>query len=214
MLRLLIVLIGYFNLFGCSFSKKGVMDIGEVKNQHFTEKVSFEEQLNLIILPVELNGKTYRFLFDTGAPNVISPELQQQWQFKKIAKNSIRDSQGKSKKVQYVKLDELRIGGVDFLNTAACVIDFKANPVLGCLELDGIIGSNLMQFCTWRVDYSNNELTITNQPELLPYSSTYSEYQFKTTSQHDIKIDYKTPNATIKNFKSGLWINRIFERAR
>jgi hypothetical protein len=177
------------------------MNIGELNNQGFTEEIMFEDALNLIILPVTINGKTYRFLFDTGAPNVISPELQQQWQFKKIGKSSIKDSQGKSKKVQYVKLDKLNIGPVDFFNTAACIIDFKANPVLSCLDLDGIIGSNLMQFCTWQVDYSRNTIVISNEPERLSYSSSYSETQFKTNMQHAIKIDYKTHNATIKNLK-------------
>lgn len=196
--------IAYFlilNLYGCSFSKRGIMDFGEINSGDFTEEIVFEDQLNLIILPVTINGNSYRFLFDTGAPNVISPELQEAWQFKKIGNSTIRDSQGESKKVQYVRLGKLNIGPVEFLNSAACIIDFKANPVLSCLDLDGIIGSNLMQFCTWRVDYSSNTIVITNQPEQLSYSSSYAEIKFKTNMQHAIKIDYKTSNATIKNLK-------------
>ena len=178
-----------------------MMDIGELNKSSFTEKVVFETRLNLIILPVSINGKSFRFLFDTGAPNVISPELQSQFQFKKIAKNTTKDSQGNSQKVQYVKIDVIKIGEINFLNTAACVIDFKANPALSCLDLDGIIGSNLMRFCTWRVNYGEKIITITDQPDQLPYSADYEELRFEKDNQHGIKIDFKTPNATIQNLK-------------
>ena len=69
------------------------------------------------------------------------------------------------------------------------------------MDLDGIIGSNLMRLCVWRVDYSKNTLLLTNQPEKLSNSLSYLETQFKTDRQHNIKIDFKTQHATIKNLK-------------
>jgi hypothetical protein len=177
------------------------MNSGKLGYKYFVETVTFDNPLNLVIIPVSINGTTYRFLFDTGAPNVISGELQQKYQFKSMAKKSIRDSEGKSQKVKYIRLDSVQIGNINFLNTAAFVTDLKANPVLDCLDLDGIIGSNLMRFCAWRVDYSNKILTLTDQPDRLQYSSGYYEISFQSDAQHSIKIDFKTPNAIIKNLK-------------
>ncbi len=188
--------------FSCTgFLKNGIMDKGNLNEKAFTEEVVFDDPLNLVIIPVEINGTTYQFLFDTGAPNVISEDLQHKYNFKSIGKNSIRDSEGKSKKVLYVTLDSLVIGNVCFSNTAAFVADLKANPVLDCLDLDGIIGSNLMQFCSWRVDYFNKKITFTDQPELLYYSSDFRKISFRSNDQHAIKIDFNTPNTKITNLK-------------
>lgn len=172
-----------------------------MENKNFTEEVSFEHPLNLIIIPVEIRGRTYRFLFDTGAPNVISEELQEEYNFKTIAKNNIRDSEKKVKKVTYVSVENIKIGNIQFENTAAFITDLKANPVLDCLGLDGIIGANLMRFCVWRVDYSTKKLTLTDQPEQLENTADYHEISFQSNSQYNIKIDFKTPNATINNLK-------------
>lgn len=177
------------------------MNNGAVGDQHFTETIAFENPLNLVIIPVNIRGEIFRFLFDTGAPNAISVELQQKFLFDEIDKRSIRDSQGKTKKVKYVELDTISLGAIDFMETAAFIVDFKANPVLDCLDLDGILGSNLMRFCTWRVDYSNKTLVFTNQPEKLPYSADYRETSFKTNEQHAIRIDFKVGKTTIKNLK-------------
>jgi Aspartyl protease len=177
------------------------MDSGKLEQKDFTETIRFDDPLDLVIIPVSINGTIYRFLFDTGAPNVISVELQQKYRFESITKKSIRDSEGKTQKVRYIKLDSVLIGNIKFQNTAAFITDLKANPVLDCLDLDGIIGSNLMRFCTWQVDYSSRTLVLTDQPEQLSYSSNYHEISFHLDDQHSIKIDFKTPNAKIKNLK-------------
>lgn len=39
----------------------------------------------VIIIPVEINGKTYRFLFDTGAINSISDDLQEELGFNVVS---------------------------------------------------------------------------------------------------------------------------------
>lgn len=198
--RLNIMLFIFFiGLFSCAGLK--IMDNGKLEHKGFTEEISFEDPLHLVILPVEINGETHRFLFDTGAPNVISVELQEKYRFKSVTKKTIRDSEGRVKKVNYININKVSLGEISFSNTVAFVTDLKANPVLDCLDLDGIIGSNLMRFCAWQVDYFNKKIILTDQPETLSYTSSYHEIPFRSNDQHAIKIDFKTPNAKITNLK-------------
>lgn len=39
----------------------------ELGKTNFTENISYSDVMGLMIIPVEIEGKTYNFLFDTGA---------------------------------------------------------------------------------------------------------------------------------------------------
>ena len=156
------VLIG---LAGCTnFSK--IYNSGSLKSSDFYSEVGFETRLNLIILPVQIRGETYRFLFDTGAPNVISKELSEKLQLKTIASGNVGDSQGKKNKLGVVKIDTIGVGGVYFQNTAAVVADLNEAEI-ACLEIDGILGANLMRFAYWKIDSENKVLTLSSDLDTL-----------------------------------------------
>ncbi len=154
--------------------KRGITDIEE-----FSGSVKYETVFDLIIVPVEMNGETYRFLFDTGAPNVISKELKEALNLKPITYGQVGDSQGNSQSLGYVKLPTLQIGGVGFSNTVALTADLKLSPEINCLNIDGILGANLMKLAFWKIDFKKQELffssdkqgliPVNDQPYILPF---------------------------------------------
>src|SRR5690606_3325537 len=68
----------------------------------------------------------------------------------------------KKEDLEYVILDEITIGCVNFLNTGAAIADLKRSSVIACLDIDGIIGANLMQKAIWQIDYQNQVLRVSN----------------------------------------------------
>jgi hypothetical protein len=86
-----------------------------------------------------------------------------------------------------VKVPEIRIGKVEFLNQTAFVGDFKSNPTLACLHIDGIIGSNLIRHCNWKINFSKQEICMINfvsEKELEGFISkdfkSYKQYNINT----------------------------------
>ena len=69
-LTLLIVFVSQF------FVAQNVdFDKGTILQKKYYEVIQYESVYDKIIIPVTINGKNYRFLLDTGAPNLISNEV-------------------------------------------------------------------------------------------------------------------------------------------
>jgi hypothetical protein len=56
---------------------------GKIQSKQYYEEIDFELLHDKIVLPVTINNKVYKFLLDTGAPNVISERLIKEIKSKK-----------------------------------------------------------------------------------------------------------------------------------
>ncbi|MFL3662079.1 MAG: retropepsin-like aspartic protease, partial [Polaribacter sp.] len=157
-----------------------LMKSGEVEQEEFKVNIPFEYNLGMIILKVNISGEEYDFLLDTGAPNVISKELAQKYGLSNIFERKFGDSQGQTSDLGMIKLDEISIGGINFLNTGAAIADLKQSKELGCLKIDGLIGSNLMRKAVWKFDYENQIITISNSVASLKISESSEKIPFFT----------------------------------
>jgi len=193
---------------GCSPSWTEAIKKGKIGKQEFYEKVIIQVENGFIFVPVVIHGKTYKFLFDSGALFSISKKLQKNLNFKAITTGNIVDSDNNKTSVNYVKVDTTHIGAIPFINQTAFVADFEANPILKCLEIDGIIGSNLMRFCNWEIDYQNKQIALIDlvNPTINLKSETVP---FKTDNQYNILVDLKIREATVKNMKIDYGSNQI-----
>lgn len=133
---------------------------GTVVQTGFHSEIPFEMRLGLVVIQVKIAGKNYNFMVDTGAPNVITPELAAELGLKQVANSSVHDSQGRSDKLGLVEMPEMTIGGISFRETAAVVADLNRSRELACLHVDGFIGANLMKEAAWQFDYVNKKLTL------------------------------------------------------
>lgn len=153
-------------LFSCSGVHK-VIRKGEVATDVFHVTLDADRPFGLIVLPVEIGGETYRFLFDTGAPMVISTRLNQKLGIASAGTLQVGDSQDQTNHLNTAMLDTVRIGGVNFTNIGALVADLAHAPEIKCMEIDGIIGTNLMRLAHWKLVAGKDQIEIASSAEAL-----------------------------------------------
>ncbi len=180
---------------GCSVKWSQAIKQGDITPKSFNQIISIDVQKSLIFIPVTIEGKEYRFLFDTGAPLSISKKLQEKFVFKKISSSRIVDSDNNKKTVTWARVDKLKIGELTYSNQTAFVGDFEANPIIKCLKIDGIIGSNLIRQSNWIINQEEKTISITNQS----ITQKGLTIPFKTDKQFNMFINLKIGEATLQN---------------
>jgi len=183
---------------GCSVKWTESIKYGRVTNINAREVIDIEIRKKLIIVPITIGQKEYSFLFDTGAPFSISEKLQKNNNFRIVSKGNIVDSDYNRKKVRWVQVDSINIGNVFFQNQTAFVGDFDANPIMKCLGIDGIIGSNLIRQCNWTIDQEKHSLSLSGKMETDSLKESIV-LPFKTDYQYNIFIDVNIGQSNIKN---------------
>ncbi|MFV0419866.1 MAG: retropepsin-like aspartic protease [Dysgonomonas sp.] len=117
----------------------------------------------LPIVTVSINGKEYSFLFDTGAITGISQKIVDEIQPRALTKIELNDSENRRDSLPVYSLPEVTLGGVAFNDIPAFL--FKESEIKECLNLDGIIGSNLLHNSVVRFSSEKKTISITNNPE-------------------------------------------------
>lgn len=98
-----------------SFAQSKLFKKGIVQKDIYFE-LPFEVFHGHIIVQAEVQGATQRFLFDTGAPNLISRKFLSDKMPAKTLK--VTDSQNQKGKMALGIIDSLTLGGVNFYNYA------------------------------------------------------------------------------------------------
>jgi len=146
-----------------SFKLIKLLKEGSVEQASFKTEIPFEMRLGLIIVPVTINGKTYDFLVDTGAPNLCTEELAAELNLETVVSQKAGDSQGVKEELDFVVMPDMYLNGICFKQTGAAVADLNKSEVLACLNADGIIGANLMKEAVWEIDYERKIITISEK---------------------------------------------------
>ncbi|KQK25579.1 hypothetical protein AR438_08205 [Chryseobacterium aquaticum] len=173
-----------FAFYIATFSAQGkkFYEGGEVFLKNDIEKVTLTFANELPLIKVGINGKTYQFLFDTGAPTVISSAVYEELNLKKKHKSSVRDSQKNKQQQIFTELPEMTVDQMVFKNIGAVVVDLQG-PEFGCLKIDGILGANQMSKLFWRINYSENMLEATKDLNKFPTKDYETVFTFTSRSQ-------------------------------
>jgi len=174
---------------------------GEYSKKKDVVEVPFTLENGLIIIPVTIEGETYRFLFDTGAPNVISTELSSKLTTKRKRSFRTSDSQGNQTILDYVSLPKIEIQGASFINMTAAVADLKKTDAIACLGIDGLIGANLMRKASWQIDNLNRVLRIAFDFEKLHLPEGSFVIPFSTEVTGTPVLHLKIGNTDIKKIQ-------------
>ena len=152
----------------CSLSKavKHLKE-GKTDQENFKVTFPFEMKNGWIIVPVEIKNKNYNFILDTGSPTLVSKELAESLNLKVIDSAKAADVYNNKKQNKYTRLETVKIGTIDFAGTTALINDFNTVPIWSSLNIDGFIGSNLMQHAIWDIDFSKKQITITDNESKL-----------------------------------------------
>ncbi|WP_442267776.1 aspartyl protease family protein [Tenacibaculum sp. ZS6-P6] len=131
------------------------------------QKVKFKNINNLIVMPLEINGKELSFILDTGVNKTILFNLNQNDSLglNNIEKIKLRGL-GKQEAVQALlsKSNHFRINNIVSSSQDLYVIlrdSFNMSSKMG-VTIHGIIGFDLLKDVILKIDYSNETLTFYN----------------------------------------------------
>lgn len=191
----------------CS-SSRSLFRQGSVDQSSFMEEIPFTLENDLIFVNLEMSGKNFRFILDTGAPNVVTKELAETLNLTPKVFGKVNDSQGQSNQLESVMLPPVTLGNLTFSNTAALVADMRSIPIFDCMEVDGLLGSNLMAKTVVQIDFqeqvirmaSNRSAFTITDPIRLPFSTrtTYTPIikllRVGAITVENITLDYGSGN--------------------
>lgn len=158
---------------------------GDAQLRSKVEKVNLKYSMDLPFVKVNINGKIYNFLLDTGAPTVISTAIYTDLGLEKKHKSSVKDSQKNKQDQIFTVLPEMIVDNIAFNNIGVMVMDLTATE-FECFKVDGILGSNQMAKLFWRLNYNENSLEVTQD------LSKFDLIGYDIVIPFDVK-DQKTP---------------------
>jgi hypothetical protein len=138
-----------------------------VNDTTFKAEIPFEAIDNTPIIDVVIEGKTYKFLLATGILGCfISEELSKALPIAALTKTKQKNKQGEMIDRTYAQLPKIEIGGVAFYDVLSAVND-DVSRSYKCVQLDGLIGANLLSKAVWQIDYPNQKIRFTNHRDSL-----------------------------------------------
>lgn len=138
-------------------------DLGSTKEKNYFEEISYESVYDKVVIPVVINGKEFRFLLDTGAPNVISKKVLEELDLVNTKKINVSDANNLEQSMQAVEIPKIKIGNLTFENQVALVYDLENHNILSCFKIDGFIGSNLLKKSILKISKADQKIIITDQ---------------------------------------------------
>ena len=131
----------------------------KLSTSHFTDTINIEWERNQVYVPVEMNGKRYRFLFDTGAAQAVVYADTPIEGCTPAGWIRSHDAIGATDTVSMVILPPLTMGNITMNGCQATV---QQRPVRG-RHIDGILGFNIINSgLTAKIDVRNRQLILTD----------------------------------------------------
>lgn len=154
----------------------------------FDETIPAEYLTDILLVPVQINGKAYTFLFDTGAVTILSREIVNELGLQPVTSNKFADSAGNITEENFYTVPEIKLGTVAFQNVGVGSFDLSKFSGLLCRPIDGIFGSNMMRVCNWEIDYDRPSLHMSSEKIQLANSTAVPfEQNFSGTPR--VRID-------------------------
>ena len=151
---------------GINAQSVNLSKLGAVPRNYY-EEIPFEFVSEKIIIPVEIQGETYRFILDTGAPNLISNRLFKKLGGKAARTLNVSDANGQSSRMNVAVIQEFKLGQAAFRDIPALVNLDDENIVFRCFEVDGLIGSNMLSTSVVQFNLPKKTVIVTDQRKRL-----------------------------------------------
>lgn len=167
------------------------LNSGNVVEKSYSVNIPYQIKNGLIIIEAELKGNKYNFLLDTGAPTVISRDLFNKLGLKIQGKQNVSDFNSNISTLDFALIENITIAGIHFQNIGTSVYDLEGNH-FKCLNIEGIIGANLMKNTIWDFNFPKNTITIKDK-------EYYNQLDMKNMYKTKFFIGYdKTPSIISK----------------
>ncbi len=152
-----------------------------IENKDFSSVIPIDTSGNKIFLNAEVNGKPYRFIFDTGSPTILSRKVVDELGLVIRGENTGKDANGNLVKMDLSVLDRLKIGDVVFRDIPVFVFDYSHLAVGNCIIDGGVIGSEILPLTIWQINFARKELVITNDTRKLEHIDNAQSSKLKVT---------------------------------
>lgn len=194
LIRILLIVVVQINFVCACSGQNAIQDSGYfILPQSAKTTVPFELLDNRIFIDVKINNQgPFRFLLDSGAGNLVTPEVAGKLNLKK--ENSFQTSGVGEKTVEAwdATISQIDIGEVRAINQKFVVLSLEEiRQAIGFKRLDGLVGFQLFNSLIAKIDYERNLLTFTKfSGNSLQDGETAVPFQFNgRIPQIDAEID-------------------------
>tara|TARA_R110002124_G_scaffold5301_1_gene33032 strand:+ start:44916 stop:46091 length:1176 start_codon:yes stop_codon:yes gene_type:complete len=160
-----------------------------------TNELPFELIKEKVIVPVEINGKSYKFLLDTGGIFEISQGLQNEFNFDKTSTTTIIDINRNEIELNTVVVPEIKLGNWTFSNRKAIVSDLPHKYPYSCFDLDGMIGRDFFDDVILQFDHASGTFRMTDDIKALSFDKanrTKLKFSKRGLPEFKVTIDGKS----------------------
>jgi hypothetical protein len=170
-------------------------------NQGQSSVASYHEVLPVdvvgqkMVVPVTINGKSRRFILDTGAPVILSSALVAELKPKVLKTILVKDAFGKQDSMNVVAVDKLIIGNTGFEQIPALIAP-ASDKLMECMHVDGIIGSNLLRHSIVQIDLQQKTITLSSDDARFSFGKADGLPLFKTPIQSNPYIKLQLASRT------------------
>lgn len=132
------------------------------------EKIKVDVYSSAVIVPIIIEGKTYNFQLDTGAPTGISQELYSDLCLNSLDSVSATDYYGNNSWVHRTILPRIQIGNSTFSGINSGIVKPIQSLFLCDKKIDGYLGSDFFHDKMLMINLKEEEVIITNDRSKLP----------------------------------------------
>ncbi len=144
-------------------SEREDVDTRNSRRQRNSQKefsIKMTKESGVYMVPVEINGSTMKFIFDTGASDITISETEAMFLYKQgtlqqediLGKQQYQIADGSISEGTIINLKTVKIGAKILKNVKASVVHNNQAPLL-------LGQSALAQFGKVSIDYNNNEIS-------------------------------------------------------
>ncbi len=149
-----------------ALSAQTSLNAGRITAENYYEEIPFEYENRFIIIEVLYRGNTEKFLFDTGAANVLFGESSVSASGTSV---KLRDSNNNQVQAGMITAQQFRIGSLDF--DGMTFIHYPEENILSkCFGVKGIIGPNSFAKSAVQIDFGRKLIIVTNDRSKLDLS--------------------------------------------
>ncbi|MBN2165363.1 MAG: clan AA aspartic protease, partial [Marinilabiliaceae bacterium] len=171
--------------------------------------IPFENVNDKIIIPVTIGNESYRFMLDTGAPCAISSNIAGKIGLKADTSVIIADQSKKEKLYSFGCINKIEIAGISF-DSVPIIIGNEFGSAFSCLNIDGIIGSNLLRNSIVQFSYQKGQIILTDQFKKLNIDSINISPMILSEDQSIPFIQF-IYSPSIKKFKKKMGSYAMFD---
>lgn len=203
MKKSLLFLLLFLVFYSCGIFRSRInLNRGGANRDAYHETLRFKQIKDKVILPVTVNGQVRRFIFDTGAPTIISESLQEELQYDTMKAEEISDVHRNTGNGTFVKTGSLFLGDVEFNNVPALVNDLSDFP-WNCFRVDGFIGSNLLRNSVVQINTDAEQFILASEAAGLQNLDAESSMKLDRQSTPYIRLGVAGENDKYVLFDSG-----------